>query len=849
MSETIGTARLDIVVDTSQFDAAITSAKRSVSGMSAAAQAEYNKLNGAEKRRVDSLIKQADTIGFTRQQQILYNASLKNVPTAVLDELKVKLAATAQATHAMAASTVAVSAGLSGNAKSAKELQFALRGVPAQFTDIATSLASGQRPLQVLLQQGGQLKDMFGGVGAAARALGGYVVGLINPVTLAIAAFVGLTAAVLQADKQQAALANSLILTGNAAGTTVKQLNEMSAAVAKSANTSGSNAKAIEAQVAATGKFTADQLASVSTAAAQMEQATGRAVSATIADFVSLQENPVDAIQKLNAAIGDGTNVTHFLTESTLDQIRALQEQGRESEASRVAIAAYFAAINDRAPEAAANLSELSKAWIGIKNEASSLAEGVVTAFNYIIAAESRAAKAIEAFERHFSDTAADAFHFITSKVQALTDAPQSKIKVGVEPIVDPVKQAALLKFQQDGLKYLTLQEQKQRALNQAQAEGIAAGITDVTLLVKRRRAIIKEFDDRIAAEAKSAAGSSGSPRIGHHASATQDFAKNAAADLQKMVAEEDRATQSYKDLAATLSGPLAVAEREHEKNVERINELASQSAIAAQGKDALLRQETQRYADQTAATKKQLDPYGQLLDAKKKEIDLSGIGAAAYQTEMDLRGASTEQILEYKDALLAANQAAIDNQKAVSAMDDFRASATDALASFLDGSKSAKDAFKDFANSIIQQIARIIAQKAIFGLFGEQGTNGSGSSGGGGLFSIFSGLFGSAKGNVFNAGRPLAFAQGGVVDRMSLFPMSNGGIGSIAEGNKPEAIMPLKRLPGGDLGVQVAGGRGGRPVAINQSIYVQGLMDSRTPSQIASASAREQRRAQTRLS
>jgi phage-related minor tail protein len=47
-----------------------------------------------------------------------------------------------------------------------------MRGLPAQITDISVGLASGQRPLMVLLQQGGQLKDMFGGVAPAAKALG-----------------------------------------------------------------------------------------------------------------------------------------------------------------------------------------------------------------------------------------------------------------------------------------------------------------------------------------------------------------------------------------------------------------------------------------------------------------------------------------------------------------------------------------------------------------------------------------------------------------------------------------------------------------------------------------------------
>lgn len=93
--ETIGTARVDVVVDTRQFDSAITSAKRSVSDMSTAAQQQYSKLNAAEKRRVDGLIKQANTLGFSKAQQIAYNASLKT-SGPLLDEITKRLAQNAK---------------------------------------------------------------------------------------------------------------------------------------------------------------------------------------------------------------------------------------------------------------------------------------------------------------------------------------------------------------------------------------------------------------------------------------------------------------------------------------------------------------------------------------------------------------------------------------------------------------------------------------------------------------------------------------------------------------------------------------------------------------------------------
>ncbi|HBP8200190.1 TPA: phage tail length tape measure family protein, partial [Escherichia coli] len=51
----------------------------------------------------------------------------------------------------------------------------AMRTLPAQFTDIATQLAGGQSPWLILLQQGGQIKDSFGGMLPMFRSLAGAV--------------------------------------------------------------------------------------------------------------------------------------------------------------------------------------------------------------------------------------------------------------------------------------------------------------------------------------------------------------------------------------------------------------------------------------------------------------------------------------------------------------------------------------------------------------------------------------------------------------------------------------------------------------------------------------------------
>jgi phage-related minor tail protein len=99
--------------------------------------------------------------------------------------------------------------------QSAAQTANAMRMIPAQMTDIIVGLSTGQSPFMVLMQQGGQLKDMFGGIGPAIKGVGGYVLGLINPVTLAAAAVGVLGLAYYKGSQEQDEFYKSLVLTGN----------------------------------------------------------------------------------------------------------------------------------------------------------------------------------------------------------------------------------------------------------------------------------------------------------------------------------------------------------------------------------------------------------------------------------------------------------------------------------------------------------------------------------------------------------------------------------------------------------------------------------------------------------
>ncbi|OZI36283.1 phage tail protein [Bordetella genomosp. 1] len=247
---------------------------------------------------------------------------------------------------------------------SAKALNAATRGLPAQFTDIVVSLQGGQRPMTVLLQQGGQLKDMFGGIGPAARAMGQYVLGLLNPITLVAGGVALVGAAWSKGAGEAQAFNRSLIETGNQAGVTSGRLQEASRRVAEVA---GSQAKAAATLTvfAAGARTGAENLERFSSAAVVWERATGTAVEDTAKAFSELAKAPLAATMKLN----EGAN---YVTASLYEQIRALVQQGKASEAATVAQNAYAEALLSRGPQIMQNLSLWEKAWNGVKGAASS---------------------------------------------------------------------------------------------------------------------------------------------------------------------------------------------------------------------------------------------------------------------------------------------------------------------------------------------------------------------------------------------------------------------------------------------------------------------------------------------
>lgn len=351
-------------LNTSQFDAyskKLQETRREVTG-EAQAEREAAKAHDEQRAALQRLVAQLDPVGegfrrLAEQQKQLDSAKSSGL---LSPESYTKLSGTL---GEMRTELEKTQAQLGKTGMSAKQTAFAMRMIPAQMTDIVVGLSTGQSPFMVLMQQGGQLKDMFGGIGPAIKGVSSYVMGLINPFTLAAAAVGVLGVAYYKGTQEQDAFNKSLILTGNQVGKTSGQLADIAARAGVAANSTTGKAASTLNLLVESGKVAGDSLERVTTAVVKTSEATGIATDKLVDDFNKIAADPVEAITKLN-------DQYHFLTLATYNQIKALQDEGNQQEAARVATDAYATTMQQRAADIQDNLGYLEKAWNGLTGAA-----------------------------------------------------------------------------------------------------------------------------------------------------------------------------------------------------------------------------------------------------------------------------------------------------------------------------------------------------------------------------------------------------------------------------------------------------------------------------------------------
>lgn len=311
-------------------------------------------------------------------------------------------------------------------AEARKQVDHLARALGPQITDIFVGLATGQSPMMVLLQQGGQLRDQLAlaGVegtkmGEALRTSASYMVGSVKDVAVAISqllasavvgagkkiteftmsivgmndAFVTLASrapllatgvsavvgllgvgflasiaalgvAFFKVDKQLNDLTKTLILTGGSLGMTTGSAISMANAM-EGVGISSSKALSVMQAMAKEGGFVRSEIQLVTQSAIDMQKWLGVSVEDTVKQFAKLKGEPVDALVEV-------AKTTGLVPPEILATVMALQDQGKQAEAATLAMKAYADATVEQVQRAKTEYTDFGRFMIELGETVSS---------------------------------------------------------------------------------------------------------------------------------------------------------------------------------------------------------------------------------------------------------------------------------------------------------------------------------------------------------------------------------------------------------------------------------------------------------------------------------------------
>ncbi|EOK9279461.1 phage tail tape measure protein, partial [Escherichia coli] len=230
----------------------------------------------------------------------------------------------------------AVEQGLSRQALAAQkagmsvgQYKAAMRTLPAQFTDIATQLAGGQNPWLILLQQGGQVKDSFGGMIPMFRGLAGAITLPMVGVTSLAVATGALVYAWYQGDSTLSAFNKTLVLSGNQSGLTADRMLTLSRA-GQAAGLTFNQARESLAALVNAGVRGGEQFDAINQSVARFASASGVEVDRVAEAFGKLTTDPTSGLMAMARQFRN-------VTAEQIAYVAQLQRSGDEAGALQAA--------------------------------------------------------------------------------------------------------------------------------------------------------------------------------------------------------------------------------------------------------------------------------------------------------------------------------------------------------------------------------------------------------------------------------------------------------------------------------------------------------------------------------
>ena len=747
----------------------------------------------------------------------------------------------------------------------------AMRTLPAQFTDIATQLAGGQSPFLILLQQGGQIKDQFGGVQGALTGVGEYIrsmAGMINPTTIALAGLVGtvglLAAAAYSSSQQFDQVARSVIMMGGAGFASMQQLNQAAEEVAGKTNTSISSTVDTLVTLNDTGKYTASQMKQIATSITLMGKA-GDDTKTAMSDFGKIVSDPVKGLASLNEQYG-------FVDEAMIKHIIQLRKQKGEQAAVTEAINLFAGVMEKRSEETIEATDNIGKAWTGLKAFASDT-------FGQIgITVRAWGNQVIEVFK-----LLGTSFEALFVKMKELSLGIMGGMITGFAEIANKLPGGESL-IKTMGFNGLAESVAKNReAANKEYAQLTADYNKHFSNLSKSQG----EWEE----EAKNGPGG-GVKGTGSVDRQTKDAVSKLAQDSAKKNSEAkatldagDRTLENYRAQARTLTetletlrqtGDIQVKNTEFSKqqsHFAELDEAAKTRVLTAQEKSLLSSREAILNAAKVVDLKnkeveaqqkinglaQQANKYVTQMTEKTSALrDSAGLSSRQTQRMMEeaqlrqgwLNGGGKLEDAGYEKELAALRKYYAEEDKL---RGDWKAGAVAGWNEYLDAATNTYDAVKNVASSTLTGLSDMLTELMTTGTasvkeFGKSmlkmivevtnrllvayavqaamgwisGGSSGGSTPGGSYANAAAGLTFNAKGGVYDS-PGLSKYVNGVYDSPQYFTFQ--GASKFAKGGVfaeagAEAIMPLTRDSAGRLGVRAQGGGGMSPV-INTTVNV----------------------------
>jgi hypothetical protein len=250
-----------------------------------------------------------------------------------------------------------------------------------QLNDVVVSLASGQRPLMVLMQQGSQIAQIFGpgaGVSGVLRGVWQGLTSLISPTVAVVAGIAAIGAAVgysyYRYIESQKEIEVALAGTGRAAGATVGQIERIAERSASAGNLSVASAREMEAAFLRTGRIAVGNFEGLIKVVKNYAATTGTDVAAATKDLAGAFADPVRGADALNEKL-------NFLDDRTRQYVRTLADHNDRTAAQRVLLDALKGSLVNASEATTA----LSRAWDFVGRMASNAYDAMGRAISRVL--------------------------------------------------------------------------------------------------------------------------------------------------------------------------------------------------------------------------------------------------------------------------------------------------------------------------------------------------------------------------------------------------------------------------------------------------------------------------------